>query len=52
MKRTKLTEITPAGRLLPVDELRSVTGGMKKVSTATLSIDGSVDEATDELSGA
>ena len=52
MKRTKLTEITPAGRLLPVDELRSVTGGAKKVSTLTLSSDGGMDVATDELSGA
>lgn len=51
MKRTKLTEIAPAGRLLHMDELRSVTGGMKKVSTGTLNSDGSPDTMTDEQSG-
>jgi hypothetical protein len=52
MKRTKLTEIAPAGRLLRVDELRSVTGGMKKVSTGTLNSQGELDTMTDEQSGA
>ena len=52
MMRTKLTEIAPAGRLLHVDELRSVTGGRKPVSTQTLNSEGMLDTSTDEQSGA
>jgi hypothetical protein len=52
MKRTKLTEIAPAGRLLPVDELRSVTGGWKTVSSGTLNSQGMPDTQNDEQSGA